>query len=139
MTTFFVPFILSEFFNICFISMYSVLNAISEYTYFYIPKKHYFLHFFHVFEIIETLQCVSLIELEWIFQTRYIQRGTQTNQPLTIITKRSILDVAEVLDLPLQFLIFIVIFILLTQNTSIQTNLVKVLNVFVQTVSLCCT
>ena len=38
----FVPFILSEgsFFNICvLIPMFGVLNALSEYTYFYISKK----------------------------------------------------------------------------------------------------
>ena len=38
---FFVPFILSEgnFFNICFNSVYSVLNTLSEFTYFYISKN----------------------------------------------------------------------------------------------------
>ena len=41
MKAFFVPFVLSEgiFFNICvFISMYSVLNTLSEYAYFYMLK-----------------------------------------------------------------------------------------------------
>ena len=28
----------------CFISVYSVLNTLSEYTYIDIPKKHYFMH-----------------------------------------------------------------------------------------------
>ena len=44
---FFVPFILPEenFFKICFTSMYSVLNALLDYIYFYISKKHYFIHF----------------------------------------------------------------------------------------------
>ena len=28
-----------KFFNMCFISMYSVLNALSKYTYFYISKN----------------------------------------------------------------------------------------------------
>ena len=32
-----------------FISMYSVLNTLSEYTYFYISKKHYFIHFYCFF------------------------------------------------------------------------------------------
>ena len=35
--------------------MYSVLNALSEYTYF---KKHYFIFFLLVFKIAETLQCI---------------------------------------------------------------------------------
>ena len=40
MSAVFVTFILPEgnFFNICFISMYSVLNKLSEYIYFYISK-----------------------------------------------------------------------------------------------------
>ena len=29
--------------------MYSVLNTLSEYTYFYISKKHYFIHFYCFF------------------------------------------------------------------------------------------
>ena len=39
--------ILSEgnfFRHFCSISMYSVLNKLSEYVYFYILKKHYFIH-----------------------------------------------------------------------------------------------
>ena len=38
---FFVSFLLSKgnFFKICFISMYSVLNTLSEYTHFYISKN----------------------------------------------------------------------------------------------------
>ena len=44
---FFAPFILSKgkFFKICFISLYSVLNTLSERTCFYLSKKHYFVHF----------------------------------------------------------------------------------------------
>ena len=34
-----VYFLQMEFFKICFISMYSVLNTLSEYTYFYISKN----------------------------------------------------------------------------------------------------
>ena len=46
-STLFVSFILSEenFLNICFVSMYSVLITLPEYTYFYIWKKHYFINF----------------------------------------------------------------------------------------------
>ena len=33
------------FLTLCFILMYSVLNTLSEYTYFYISKKLYFVHF----------------------------------------------------------------------------------------------
>ena len=33
------------FCTLCFISMYSVLYILSEYTYFYILKKHYLIHF----------------------------------------------------------------------------------------------
>ena len=39
---FFVPFILSQgifFWNLCFVSMYTVLNALSEYKHFYISKN----------------------------------------------------------------------------------------------------
>ena len=43
---FFVLFILNEaiFFNICFISMYSALNTLSEHTYLYILTKQALLH-----------------------------------------------------------------------------------------------
>ena len=50
---FFVPFILFTVYRLCFISLCSVLNTLSEYTYCYIYiyiyiyiKKHYFLHIF---------------------------------------------------------------------------------------------
>ena len=56
---FFVPFILSEgiFFGICFISMYNVLNTLSEYTYFYISKKN---TLFYLFLKSSKAFCVSL-------------------------------------------------------------------------------
>ena len=42
----------------CFISMYSVLNTFSEYTYFYISKIITSYTFWLVFEIVEYLQCI---------------------------------------------------------------------------------
>ena len=59
--SFFVPFISFEgnfLQDLCFISMYSVLNTHSEYTYFYISKKHFFKHFCCLFLIVESLQCI---------------------------------------------------------------------------------
>ena len=55
---FFVPFILSEgtFFNIYFISMYSVLNTLSENTCFYISTILRHRLFLLVFKIVESLQ-----------------------------------------------------------------------------------
>ena len=45
-----VYFVQRNFFkHMCFISMYGLLNTLSEYTYFYISKKHYFIHFFACF------------------------------------------------------------------------------------------
>ena len=56
---FFVPFIFpKEIFNICFISMYSVLNTLSEYTYFYISKNMTSYTFLLVLKIVESLQCI---------------------------------------------------------------------------------
>ena len=58
---FLVPFVLSErnfFKNLCFISMYSVLNTLSEYTYFYISKNITSYTFLLVFKILESLQCI---------------------------------------------------------------------------------
>ena len=57
---FFVQFILSKgiFFNICFISMYSVLNTISQYTYFYISKNKTSYTFLLAFKIVESLQFI---------------------------------------------------------------------------------
>ena len=42
----------------CFISMYSVLNVLSEYTYFYISKSITPYTFLLVFKIVERLQCI---------------------------------------------------------------------------------
>ena len=56
---FFVLFILSKeifFFNICFISVYSVSNKFSEYTYFYLSKHITLYTFLLVSKIVESLQ-----------------------------------------------------------------------------------
>ena len=49
------------FYHMCFISMYSVLNTISEYTYF-TYQKHYLIHFSACFENVEILQCILNVE-----------------------------------------------------------------------------
>ena len=46
------------FLTACFISMYSVLTTLSEYTYFYILKKNYFIYFLLASKIVESLQCI---------------------------------------------------------------------------------
>ena len=46
------------FLTTCFISIYSVLTTLLEYTYFYILKKHYFIYFLLAFKIVESLQCI---------------------------------------------------------------------------------
>ena len=65
-SVFFVPFILSElnFFKICFISMHSVLNTLSEHTHFY--KLKILLHklLFLVFKIVESLECILKLNYE---------------------------------------------------------------------------
>ena len=61
---FFIPFILSEgnifkeIDHLCFISMNSVLNILSEYTYFYKSKNNTSYTFLLVFKIVERLQCI---------------------------------------------------------------------------------
>ena len=57
---FFVLFILSggNFFNICFISMYGLLNTLVEYTYFYISKNITSYTFLLHFKIMESLKCI---------------------------------------------------------------------------------
>ena len=42
----------------CFISVYSVLNTLSEYTYFYISKNITSYTFLLVFKIVESRQCI---------------------------------------------------------------------------------
>ena len=44
--------------HLYFISMYSVLNTLSEYTYFYISKKITLCTFLLIFKIVESLQCI---------------------------------------------------------------------------------
>ena len=65
-----VYFVRREFFkHLCLSSMYSILDTLSEYTYFYISKKHYFIHFrclflkasntfVAYFKNVESLQCI---------------------------------------------------------------------------------
>ena len=57
---FFVPFILSErnFLRFCFNKLYSVLNTLSEYTYFYISKILLHTLLLLVSKIVESLQCI---------------------------------------------------------------------------------
>ena len=57
----FVPFILCRrnfFKNLFFISMYSVLNMLSEYSYFYISENITSYKFLLVFKIVESFQCI---------------------------------------------------------------------------------
>ena len=83
---FFVPFILSEgrlLFNICVLSQCIVyLNALSEYTYFYIRiKKHYFIHkivqvslitYVHNLTDAHAIFCIFIIFYIYIFIYIYI-------------------------------------------------------------------
>ena len=58
---FFAPFILPEgtlFFNIGFISIYSVLNTLSEFLYFYTPENITSYTFLLVFKIVESHHCI---------------------------------------------------------------------------------
>ena len=52
--------------------MYSVLNTLSEYTYFYISKNITSYTFLLVFKIVESLQCI----LEWNFIPQVISSNT---------------------------------------------------------------
>ena len=56
-----------NFFNICFISMYSILHTLSENTYFYISKSIISYAFFLFLEIIKSFQCI-LMEIMSIAQ-----------------------------------------------------------------------
>ena len=54
-----VYFVWRTFFkHLCFISMYSILNTLSEYTYFSISKNITSYTFLLVFKIVESLQCI---------------------------------------------------------------------------------
>ena len=54
-----VYFVWRKFFkHLCFISMYSILNTLSEYTYFSISKNITSYTFLLVFKIVESLQCI---------------------------------------------------------------------------------
>ena len=46
------------FYHLCFISMYGVLNTLSEYTYFCISKTLLHALLLLVFKIVESLQCI---------------------------------------------------------------------------------
>ena len=75
----FAPFILSEentFQDLCFISMYSVLNTLSEYTSFCISKNITSDTFLLVFKIVESLHCIlkSLTKNVYFAKTSDIQK-----------------------------------------------------------------
>ena len=63
-----VYFVRSKFFyNFCFISMYCVLTALSEYTYFFISKNITLYTFLLVFKIVESLQCIIKFHITSIY------------------------------------------------------------------------
>ena len=58
-----------EFFCICFILMYKVLNTLSEYTYFYISKNITLYNFIASNFTVESLQCIHKVAMStwWYF------------------------------------------------------------------------
>ena len=44
--------------HLCFVTMYTVLNTLSEHTYFYISKNIFSYTFFACIKIVENLQCI---------------------------------------------------------------------------------
>ena len=57
-----VYFVRKNFFkHLCFISIYSVLNTLSKYTYFYISESNTSCTSLLVFKIVESLQCILSI------------------------------------------------------------------------------
>ena len=70
-----VYFVRREFFyNLCLISMYSILNTLSEYLYFYVIRNITSDALLLVFQIIESLQCILKSLKPW---TRYVTDGVQ--------------------------------------------------------------
>ena len=56
--------------HMCFISMYSVLNTLSEYTYFYISKNITSYTYLLVSKIIESIQCILKADLHFKNQVK---------------------------------------------------------------------
>ena len=72
-----VYFVRREFFeHVCFISMYSILNSLSKYIYFYISKNIASYIFLLVFKIVESLQCI--LKEHFIFQLYFIKLSAAT-------------------------------------------------------------
>ena len=73
----FVLFILRKgfFLKLCFIAMYSVLNTLSEYTYFYISKNITSCTLLLLFKIVKSFECVLKLKYS---QMVWIQNATQT-------------------------------------------------------------
>ena len=65
----------------CFISVYSVLNTLSEYTYFYILKSITSYTFLLVYKIVESLQCI----LKWKSNSVYKQSLIYLGEQLVVI------------------------------------------------------
>ena len=67
------------FFNICFISVYSVLNTLSEYTYFHISKTLLHKFFLLVFKILENPKAYSVSYLKNFSKTICTYHGFFVN------------------------------------------------------------
>ena len=89
----------------CFISMYSVLNTLLQYTYFYISKSITSYTFLLVFKIVVSLHCVSLKELHktdirqhWFalhFSPAHTQRNFYTGNKSKLIVKQLCLQLCQ--------------------------------------------
>ena len=89
----------------CFISMYSVLNTLLQYTYFYISKNITSYTFLLVFKIVVSLHCVSLKELHktdkrqhWFalhFSPAHTQRTFYTGNKSKLIVKQLCLQLCQ--------------------------------------------
>ena len=89
----------------CFISMYSVLNTLLQYTYFYISKSITSYTFLLAFKIVVSLHCVSLKELHktdkrqhWFalhFSPAHTQRTIYTGNKSKLIVKQLCLQLCQ--------------------------------------------
>ena len=92
-----VYFVRSKFFkHLCFISMYGMLNTLSEYICFYMLKNITSQIFLLVFKIVESLQCILKKELRIFIQflKSFVQfRGSVHTQTATLNVKLTFVDV----------------------------------------------
>ena len=83
------------FWHLCFTSLYSILNTLSEYTYFYILRNITLYTFLLAFKIVKSLQCIFKYKIRWCFISGISNHLLLRNFPLKILATYAVKNVLQ--------------------------------------------